>query len=87
MPGNAIGVDLGLTHFAVTSNGSKFDKHRHLQKHAKNLKRKQQKLARKKKGSKSREQAKKLVARVHEKIPNTRKDFQHKLSRKLVNET
>lgn len=84
--GDAIGVDLGLTHFAITSNGSKFDSPRHLQKHAKNLKRKQQKLARKEKGSKSRAQAKKLVARVHEKIANTRKDFQHKLSRKLVNE-
>lgn len=84
--GDAVGIDLGLTHFAITSSSSKFDNPRHLQKHAKNLKRKQQKLARKEKGSKSRAQAKKLVARVHEKITNIRKDFQHKLSRKLVNE-
>ena len=84
--GKAVGVDLGLTHFAITSDGSKFDNPRHLLKRQNNLKRKQQKLSRQKKGSKRRIKARKLVARVHEKIANTRKDFQHKLSRKLVNE-
>ena len=84
--GKAVGVDLGLTHFAITSDGSKFDNPRHLKKHQKNLKRKQQKLSRKEKGSKRRESARRIVARVHERISNTRKDFQHKLSRKLVNE-
>jgi putative transposase len=84
--GFAVGVDLGLTHFAITSDGSKFDNLRHLKKRAKNLKRKQQKLSRKEKGSKRRSKARRIVARVHEQIANTRKDFQHKLSRKLVNE-
>ena len=84
--GKAIGVDLGLTHFAITSDGSKFENPRHLRKRGKNLKRKQQKLSRKEKGSKSRAKARRIVARVHERISNTRKDFQHKLSRKLVNE-
>jgi putative transposase len=51
-----------------------------------NLKRKQRKLSRKQKGSKRRTKARRIVARVHERIANTRKDFQHKLSRKLVNE-
>jgi putative transposase len=84
--GKAIGIDLGLTHFAITSDGSKYDNPRHLAKRAKNLKRKQQKLSRKQKGSGKRKKARRIVARVHERIANTRKDFQHKLSRKIVDE-
>ncbi|MBD1807868.1 IS200/IS605 family element transposase accessory protein TnpB [Microcoleus sp. FACHB-SPT15] len=87
--GRVIGVDLGLKHFAVTSDGSKvskYDNPRHLAKHEKNLKRKQQKLARKQKGSKSRNKYRKVVARVYERVSNSRADFLHKLSRKLVNE-
>jgi len=84
--GRAIGVDVGLTHLAVTSDGSKFDNPRHLRKATRNLKRKQQSLSRKKKGSKSRDKARKLVARVHERVACVRKDFLHKLSRRIVNE-
>ena len=84
--GKAIGLDLGLTHFAITSDGSKYDNPRHLAKHQHNLKRKQQKLSRKKIGSNSRNKAKKLVAKVHSKISRSREDFLHKLSRKIVNE-
>ena len=84
--GKAVGVDLGLSHFAITSDGSKFDNPKHLKKSAQNLKRKQQKLSRKTKRSNGRTKARIIVARVHERISNTRKDFQHKLSRKLVNE-
>jgi putative transposase len=84
--GKALGIDVGLTHFAITSNGSKFDNPKPLKKREKNLKRKQKKLSRHTKGSNRRDKAKRIVARVHERIANTRKDFQHKLSRKLVNE-
>jgi putative transposase len=87
--GRVIGVDLGLKHFAVTSDGnkvSKYDNPKHLAKQEKNLKRKQQKLARKQKGSNSRNKYKKVVARVYERVSNSRADFLHKLSRKLVNE-
>ena len=84
--GKAVGIDLGLTHFAITSDGLKVDNPRHLKKHEKNLKRKQHKLSRKTKGSKSRDKARKLVASAHQKISNARQDFLHKLSRKLVNE-
>ena len=52
----------------------------------KNLARKQQKLARKQKGSKNREKARILVAKVHERTSNTRHDFLHKLSRVIVND-
>ena len=84
--GKAIGIDLGLTHFAITSNGSKYDNPKHLAKHQRNLKRKQQKLSRKKKGSNRRQKARGMVAKVHSKISRCREDFLHKLSRKIVNE-
>ena len=84
--GKAVGIDLGLIDFAVTSEGSKFQNPKHLKKHAKNLKRKQQKLSRKVKGSQTRAKARKMVAKVHSKIARVREDFLHKLSRKLVNE-
>jgi putative transposase len=84
--GKAVGIDLGLTHFAITSDGSKFDNPRHIAKHERNLKRKQRKLSRKQKGSNRRKKARKLVARVHQRISNSRNDFLHKLSRKMVNE-
>ncbi len=84
--GKAVGIDLGLIDFVVTSDGSKFCNPKHLKKHAKNLKRKQQKLSRKAKGSTTRAKARKMVAKVHSKITRVREDFLHKLSRKLVNE-
>ncbi|GET39388.1 RNA-guided endonuclease InsQ/TnpB family protein [Microseira wollei] len=84
--GKAIGIDLGLTYFCITSDASKYDNPRHFKKHERNLKRKQRKLSRKQKGSNSRSRARKLVARAHEKISNSHLDFLHKLSRKIVNE-
>lgn len=87
--GKVMGIDLGLTHFAIASDGnkvSKYDNPRHLAKHEKNLKRKQQKLAKKQKGSNSRNKARKTVAKVYERVTKSRQDFLHKLSRKLVNE-
>jgi putative transposase len=84
--GNAIGIDLGITDFAITSTGSKYPNPRHIKKHESNLKRKQRKLSRKVKGSNSRNKARKLVAKVHQRISNSRQDFLHKLSHKLVNE-
>ncbi|WP_228050064.1 transposase [Tychonema sp. LEGE 06208] len=82
----AIGIDVGLTHFAITSDGSKFGNPKHFVKRQRNLKRKQQKLSRKKKNSQNRKKAKLAVAKVHSKIARCREDFLHKLSRKIVNE-
>jgi putative transposase len=81
---------LGLKDFAIVHDGeevTKYSNPKHLKRHQKNLKRKQQKLARKTKGSKTRQKFKKLVAKAHEKVSNTRQDFLHKLSRKLVDES
>ncbi|MEG4335088.1 RNA-guided endonuclease TnpB family protein, partial [Microcoleus sp. AT9_A2] len=84
--GKAIGIDVGLTHFAITSDGSKFGNPKHFVKRQRNLKRKQQKLSRKKKGSQNRQKARRAVAKVHSKIARCREDFLQKLSRKIVNE-
>jgi putative transposase len=87
--GKVAGIDLGLKDFAIVNDGIKISKYpnpRHLAKHEYNLKRKQQKLARKEKGSRSRDQARLLVARVHERVSNVRQDYLHKLSRKLVDD-
>jgi putative transposase len=88
--GKIYGIDLGLKHFAVVTDGkkvSKYDNPKHLAKHEKNLKRKQQKLARKQKGSNSRNKYRKVVAKVYERVSNSRQDFLHKLSHKLVSDS
>jgi putative transposase len=84
--GKAIGLDMGLTDFCITSGGSKYANPKWIDKHERNLKIKQQALSRKQKGSKNREQARLKVAKVHNRISRTREDFHHKLSRKIVNE-
>ena len=84
--GTAIGIDVGLTHFCITSSGSKYDNPRFLTKYEQNLKRKQQQLSRKEKGSNNRYKARKKLAKVHRKIINSREDFLHKLSRRIVDE-
>jgi len=84
--GAILGIDLGLTHLAVTSDGLKFENPRHILKAEKNLKRKQQKLSRKVKSSQTRHKAKLLVAKAHERVTNARKDYLHKLSHSLINE-
>jgi putative transposase len=79
-----------LKHFAVVTDGekvSKYDNPKHIAKHKKNLKRKQKKLARKQKGSNSRNKYRKLVAKVYERVSNSRQDFLHKLSYKLVSDS
>jgi putative transposase len=80
------GVDLGLSHFAIESNGRKTANPRFVKRAEKNLRRKQRQLSRKAKGSAHRAKARILVAKCHEKVANARADFQHKLSRTLVDE-
>ena len=82
-----IGIDLGLRHFVITSEGSKFDNPRWIAKHERNLKVKQQQLSRKPQGSNNRNKSRKKVARVHLKVANCRTDFHHKRSRRIVNES
>ncbi|MDE1240520.1 RNA-guided endonuclease TnpB family protein [Vibrio aestuarianus] len=80
------GIDLGLSHFAIESNGRKTANPRFVTRAEKNLRRKQRQLSRKAKGSANRAKARRLVAKCHEKVANARADFQHKLSQTLVDE-
>lgn len=84
--GKVLGIDVGLTDFAVTSDGSKFESERFFRKSEKNLKKKQQSLSRKMKGSANKNKARILVAKVHSRIARQRNDYLHKLSTRLVSE-
>lgn len=79
-----IGIDMGLNHFCILSNGLKIDNPRYLKNNLLKLKTLQQKLSTKQIGSNHRKLAKLKIARLYEKITNQRVDFQHKLSTKLV---
>ncbi|MEU8274786.1 RNA-guided endonuclease InsQ/TnpB family protein [Microbispora bryophytorum] len=80
------GIDLGLSAFAVLSNGRKIDSPRFLRRADKKLKRLQRALSRKAKGSNNRAKARLAVARQHAKIADTRREFHHQLSTKLIRE-
>ena len=82
--GVAIGLDMGIKSFVVTSDGIEYANHKHLSKSEKKLARLQRQLSRKTKGSKRREKARLQVARLHEHIANQRNDMLHKLSTDLV---
>jgi putative transposase len=84
--GRAVGVDLGVTDFAVTSDGERTANPRHLERKARRLARYQRRMARCQKGSANRAKAAAKVARAHRKIRNARSDFLHRTSIRLVRE-
>ncbi|MFB9234671.1 RNA-guided endonuclease InsQ/TnpB family protein [Plantactinospora siamensis] len=79
-----VGIDLGLTHFAVLSDGTKVAAPKFLRRAARKLKRLQQALSRKQKGSANRKKAVVKVARAHARVADTRRDWQHKLSTAII---
>lgn len=79
-----IGIDLGLTHFAVLSDGTKIDSPRFLRRAEKKLQKAQRELSRKQKGSKNRAKARLKVARAHAKVADARHEFHHQLSTRLI---
>ena len=81
-----VGIDLGLSHFAILSTGEKIAAPNAFRKNEEKLAKLQRKLAKKTKGSANRKKAKLKVAKLHAKITDSRKDFLHKLSTRLVNE-
>ncbi len=81
-----IGIDLGLGHFAVLSDGRKVDSPRFLRRAEKRLKKAQRALSRKEKGSSNRNKARLKVARAHAKVTDARREFHHQLSTKLIRE-
>ncbi len=84
--GKTLGIDLGITDFIVTSDGEKVKNPKFNHSLKQKLSKAQKHLSRKTKGSNRYKRQRKKVARIHEKITNSRKDFQHKLSTRLINE-
>jgi putative transposase len=82
--GRAVGIDLGVKDFAVTSDGDKIASPRHLARKARHLARYQRRVARCRKGSSNRARAAAKVARAHRKVRNARRDFLHRTSTRLV---
>ena len=81
-----LGLDAGLKTFCTCSNGKKVKSPKPLKRAMKKLKKAQRALSRKKKGSKNREKARKRLAKLHRKVARIRADFNHKTSRRLVDE-
>jgi putative transposase len=82
----AVGIDQGLTTMVVTSAGRTFDNPWYFARDQKKLARAHRILSRKKKDSKNREKQRRRVAKIHARIAERRRDYQHKLSTKLVRE-
>ena len=82
--GKSVGVDLGLKNLVVTSEGETFENNRYTKKYERKLALAQRHLSRKKKGSRGFEKQRLKVARIYEKIANTRADYLHKCSISLV---
>ena len=84
--GHAVGIDLGVKDFAVTSDGERIANPRHLERKAGNLARYQRRLARCRKGSANRAKARAKVARANRKVRDARRDFLHRASTRLVSD-
>ena len=80
----SVGLDLGLKDFLTTSEGERFNNNRYTKKYESSLATAQKHLSRKKKGSRGYENQRLKVARIYEKISNSRADYLHKCSISLV---
>lgn len=83
---NAVGLDMGLSNFIITSDGIKYENKKYFVKSQQTLKKLQRRLSKKKKGSKNRQKAKLKVQKLHTKINNQRKDYLHKISNEITNQ-
>jgi putative transposase len=81
-----VGLDLGLKSMVITSDGQTYGNPRFFAKDEKKLAQAQRRHAKKKKGSKNRAKARHKVAKIHARISDRRRDYQHKLSTKLIRE-
>jgi putative transposase len=81
-----VGMDLGIATFAALSTGEKIDAPKPLKKRITRVRRLSKNLSRKTIGSNRYEKARKCKARLQAKLKDTRTDFLHKLSTRLINE-
>ncbi|MFD7499450.1 RNA-guided endonuclease InsQ/TnpB family protein [Streptomyces sp. NPDC059850] len=79
-----VGIDLGLSTFAVLSDGTRIRSPKFLRRAEKKLKRLQKDLSRKAKGSKNRDKARARVARQHARVADRRRDWHHKASTQII---
>ncbi|WKU44731.1 RNA-guided endonuclease TnpB family protein [Streptomyces sp. VNUA116] len=79
-----VGIDLGLSTFAVLSDGTRISSPKFLRRAEKKLKRLQRDLSRKAKGSKNRDKARIRVARQHARVADRRRDWHHKVSTRII---
>ena len=83
---NTVGIDLGLEDVVTLSTGEKTGNERFFGQEEKRLARAQRRHAKKQKGSRNREKARRKVARIHARIADRRRDFAHKLTTRLIRE-
>lgn len=81
----AIGIDLGIKHYLVTSNGDEYDNPAYLRLTEGKIMKEQRRLSKMKKGGENWKKQKVVVSKLYEKITNQRADYLHKISRELVN--
>lgn len=81
-----IGFDLGLKDFLIDSDGIVIDNPKYFRKSQEKLEKEQRKLSHCVKGSNGYKKQKLKIAKLHEHIKNQRKDFQHKVSSRIINE-
>lgn len=83
-PIEILGIDVGIKELAVCSDGQVFDNPKYTKKYERQLRRAQQSLSRKQKGSNNRAKQRIHVAKIHKKIVNSRKDTIHKMTSVLT---
>jgi putative transposase len=81
-----VGIDLGLHDLVVLDSGEKVGNPRFFQVDERKLAKAQRRLAKKQRGSKNRDKARRKVARIHARIADRRRDFTHKLSTRIIRE-
>ena len=84
--GGSIGLDVGLKEFCTDSHGNTVANPKILRGFSRKLARAQRRLSRRKFGSHNRNEQRIIVARIHERISDTRNDFLHKLTTQLCRE-
>ena len=82
---DSVGIDLGVKNFAICNDGTVYPNMKFYEKSLRKLKISQRKLSKKQKGSNNRDKARLKVSKLHKKVKNQRNDYQHKVSRELVN--
>ena len=80
-----VGLDMGVTSFIHDSDGHRIDNPQILKKSEKRLRRAQRKMSGKARGSSNRHKQRLRLAKIHKKVVNQRRDFEHKVSREYVN--